>query len=69
MKTVTIKVKNVYGNQNAYSACENSHLFAQLTGKKTFDAKDLQTMQKLGFEIRFSKEVDFMFMPVIPMRA
>lgn len=58
MKTVQIRVANIYGNQNAYPDCENGKLFASLTRKKTFTTTDLQTMQKLGFEIRFSKQVN-----------
>jgi hypothetical protein len=58
MNTIYIKVKNIYGNMNAYPDCETGKLFAQLTGKKTFSTTDMQTMQKLGFEVRFSKQVN-----------
>jgi len=57
MEIVTIEIKNVYGNQNCYPVCENGKLFAQLTGKKTLSAEDLQLIKKLGFQVKFKTTV------------
>lgn len=44
-----IQTKNVYGNTLVYPACDKTRLFASLLRKKTFDAFDVETLQKLGY--------------------
>ena len=49
---ITVKVKNVYGQDLIYPADDNAQRFAQLTGKKTFTKYDLRLIRELGYEVR-----------------
>jgi hypothetical protein len=53
-----MKLIRISANTRELIMGETRKLFAQLTGKKTFSTTDMQTMQKLGFEVRFSKQVN-----------
>ena len=46
-----LEKKNVYGRTLVYPACNNSHNLVILTGRKTFDEKDLETLRLVGFEL------------------
>lgn len=50
-KTVKVTIKNVYGNELIYPVNRPAKLFANLTGKKTFDETDLETIKALEFKI------------------
>lgn len=50
--SITVSLKNVYGNELIYPVCEKAKLFASLTGKKTLSQNDIDVIIKaLGFEI------------------
>lgn len=51
MKTITIEIKQVYGNTVAYPKCEQSKLLAQLAGTTTLTIQALKTIKALGFEV------------------
>ena len=46
---ITVTIKNVYGNELIYPACEASRDFARLAGKKTLSRGDLEIIKRLGF--------------------
>jgi hypothetical protein len=46
-----ISIKTVYGKDLIYPADETAEMLVSLTGKKTFDKRDLVTIQNLGYEI------------------
>lgn len=48
---ITVEIKNVYGNQSVYPACDTSRLLAQLAGTKTFTRHALDTIKRLGYSI------------------
>lgn len=48
---ITIEVKNVYGKQTIYPACEKSEIFASMLGQKTLTTSDLTKIKSLGFEV------------------
>lgn len=48
--TVSIKRKNVYGNELIYP-CNMKEELRQLTGKKTLDMNDLKSLKALGVQI------------------
>ena len=48
---ITVEIKNVYGNQSVYPACDTSQLLAKLAGTKTFTRSALDTIKKLGYSI------------------
>lgn len=51
MDSITVSIKNVYGNELIYPVCDKAKLFASLTGKKTLGQNDIDTIKALGFEI------------------
>ena len=52
MKTVTVQIKNVYGNELIYPICDTAKLFAGFTGKKTLSHADINRIKALGYEIK-----------------
>ena len=51
MLQITLKTKNVYGNDFIYPVCETSQKFANLINKKTFSNYDLKIIESLGYKI------------------
>jgi hypothetical protein len=51
MKTITVKIKQVYGNTVAYPVCEQARLLAQLAGTTTLTIQALKIIKSLGFEV------------------
>lgn len=51
MLQITLKIKNVYGNDLVYPMCEISENFAKLINKKTFSNYDLKIIEALGYQI------------------
>ena len=51
--TLILKTKNVYGNELIYPVNETAVIFANLIGKKTFTANDLDLIVALKYEIIF----------------
>ncbi|HDZ86527.1 hypothetical protein LCGC14_1207870 [marine sediment metagenome] len=50
-KTITVTIKNVYGTDRIYPACETSRLLVVLAKAKTFSAADIKTVKALGYSI------------------
>ena len=48
---ILLKAKSVYGKVLIYPVCEQSLFLISLTGKKTFDDRDLSIIKKLGYSI------------------
>lgn len=51
MQRIKITIKNVYGVEKAYPACAKALIFAEMLGAKTLTPRNLQEIQRLGFEI------------------
>ena len=51
MKTINVTMKNVYGNNLVYTACNEAMLLAELSGKITFDKRAIDVLKRLGYEI------------------
>jgi hypothetical protein len=49
---ITIKVKNVYGVETFYPACQASELFAKIAGTRTLTRNTLRDVKALGYEVR-----------------
>lgn len=45
-----VTVKNVYGNELIYPACEKASLFCEIAGKKTFTSYEISKIKALGYE-------------------
>lgn len=46
---LTVKIKNVYGNETIYPICEKGELLASFKGQKTFTRKDIEALKQLGY--------------------
>ena len=54
--TIQVTIKNVYGNETIYPACEKSKLFARLAGHKTLTRADIETIKALGYTFEVIRE-------------
>ena len=53
-----VEVKNVYGTEKIYPACEKSKILAAMTDSKTLTNKVITNAKKLGFTFKVkTKEV------------
>jgi hypothetical protein len=50
-RTVTIEIKDVYGQPKVYPVCETAQIFADIAGTKTLLPPDIQRIQALGYKI------------------
>jgi hypothetical protein len=48
---LTVKVKQIYGNDMIYPVNDTAQKFANLIGKKTFSKVDLAIISNLGYKI------------------
>jgi len=56
-RTITVKIKNVYGNDLIYPVCDNAQKFAVLTNKKTLSKNELAYIKALGFKVKVEAPV------------
>lgn len=48
---ITVTIKNVYGEDKVYPACEKSAIFARMLGQKTLTPYDIKNIKDLGYEV------------------
>lgn len=48
---LTVKIKNVYGAELVYPACEKSEILAAFCGQKTFSPHHINKLKKLGYTL------------------
>lgn len=49
--TMQVTIKNVYGEDKVYPACELSHGFCRLLKQKTLTLSDIETIKSMGFTV------------------
>ena len=49
--SIRVKVRNVYGRDLVYPACEVAKTFAKLVRQETFVPRDIQLIKDLGYKI------------------
>lgn len=49
---ITVQIKNVYGNELVYPACETGKKFVALLGTKTFTNHHIKQIKDLGYEFK-----------------
>lgn len=49
--SITVHIKDVYGNRTVYPVCEQAKLFAAIAGTKTLTVHTLAQIKLLGFAI------------------
>lgn len=50
MTKVKVQIKNVYGNELIYPACEQSEIFAKIAGSQTLTQQTIDYMKQLGIQ-------------------
>ena len=51
-KFITVEVRNVYGNEMVYPACDTSKLFARIANRTTLNASILNDIVQLGYQVK-----------------
>jgi predicted type IV restriction endonuclease len=49
--TITVQIKNVYGNTTVYPVCEKAKIFAAMAGTKTLTLQAVAQIKLLGYAI------------------
>jgi len=48
---ITVKIKNVFGNERIYPVCPQAKLFAQISGHKTLTRDAIDLIKKMGYTV------------------
>jgi len=51
MQTITVEIKNVFGNETIYPIDEKAKTFARLAGTKTLTRDAIKNIKDLGYTI------------------
>ena len=51
-QTITIEIKDVYGQPKVYPVCDKAQIFADIAGTKTLLPPDIQRIQALGYTVK-----------------
>ena len=54
---INVTMKNVYGNDIIYPACETSRIFAQMAGQKTLTMRTIMLIKQLGYTVRVVSDI------------
>lgn len=49
---ITVTIRNVYGKQVIYPACEKAETFAAIAGTSTLTPQAIKQIKALGYEVR-----------------
>jgi len=49
--TILVRIKNVYGSEMIYPACDKAQIFAYLAGTKTLSRYAIERIKALGYAI------------------
>lgn len=55
--TITVQIKNVYGQEKIYPACDKAKLFASLKGQSTLTQSDIKHIKALGYTIEIKQNI------------
>lgn len=53
---ITVEVKNVYGIETVYPACEQAELFAKIAGTRTLTRHALRDIKALGYQVEVKQK-------------
>ena len=54
--SITVRVKNIYGNKTVYPVCDKAKIFAQIAGHSTLTSATLDGIRRLGYLIEVQQE-------------
>ena len=49
--TITVEIKNVYGNETIYPVCDSAKTFAAIAGTKTLTRHALSLIKGMGYAV------------------
>lgn len=52
IKSITVKIRDVYGNQMVYPVCDAAKVFADIAGTKTLTQATLSQIGRLGISVQ-----------------
>lgn len=50
--TITIEIKDVYGQPKVYPVCDKARIFTEIAGTKTLLPADIHRIQALGYTVK-----------------
>ena len=53
---ITVRIKNVYGEEKIYPVCEKAKAFARIAGTKTLTRATIKEISDLGFHIDLEQQ-------------
>lgn len=56
MRTLYITIKQVYGKDTVYPACDDSQVFASMLGRKTLTEADMRQIRTLGYQFEIKPQ-------------
>jgi len=56
--SITVRVKNIYGNKTVYPVCDKAKIFAQIAGHSTLTSATLDGIRRLGYLIEVQQTVE-----------
>ena len=54
---ILVEVRNVYGNETIYPACDKAQAFCAIAGTRTLPRHLIKHIQALGFEVRLAPQI------------
>ena len=54
--TITVEIKNVYGNELIYPVCDAAKNFAKLAGKKTLTRNTISIIKQMGYSVTVAQK-------------
>jgi hypothetical protein len=56
--SITVRVRNIYGNKTVYPVCDKAKIFAQIAGHSTLTSATLDGIRRLGYLIEVQQTVE-----------
>jgi hypothetical protein len=53
---ITVRIRQVYGNETIYAVCDAAKTFASMVGQKTLTQRDLTFIRKLGYAVEVEQQ-------------
>jgi len=54
-RTIHVTLKNVYGEERIYPACEHSELLTAMLGQQTFTTRNIKALKELDYIIEIKQ--------------
>ena len=54
--TITVRIKNVYGNETIYPACKISEAFANIAGTRTLTRHVIEQIKAMGYAVTVAQQ-------------